>query len=83
MKEIFYERAKTLSIKYDYIKRQLDDNNDDWYNRQRDQAILQALGRGIRNENDYCFNLLCDYRYKGILENYDKNIVKIRTYHKY
>ena len=58
----------------------LDDNLNDWYTRQRDQAILQVLGRGIRNENDYCFNLLCDFRYTKILKTYDKNIVDKKDY---
>ena len=40
MKKIFYKRAKTLNIKYDQTKRIIDDNLDDWYDRQRDQAIL-------------------------------------------
>ena len=57
----------------------LDDSFNDWYKRQRDQAIIQVLGRGIRNENDYCFNLLCDYRYQKILGKYEnEGIVKIR-----
>jgi len=34
-------------------------------------------------ETDYCFNLLCDFRYKKILENYDKELIKIRKYHDY
>ena len=28
------------------------------------QALIQAIGRGIRHENDYCMILLVDKRFK-------------------
>ena len=40
MKEMFYERSKTEPIKYGKKMHLLDDTFYDWYNRQRDQAIL-------------------------------------------
>jgi hypothetical protein len=40
MKKMFYERSKTELIKYGKKFLLLDDNYYDWYNRQRDQAII-------------------------------------------
>ena len=37
-----------------------------YYNSKRNQAILQAVGRGVRNQHDYCSVILCDKRYNYI-----------------
>ena len=40
MKKIFYERAEIETFKYGKIMKKLDDSYYDWYERQRDQAII-------------------------------------------
>ena len=34
-----------------------------YYRTQTEQALEQAIGRGVRHKDDYCCILLCDYRY--------------------
>ena len=38
--------------------------NSDWYVSQTFRSVCQAIGRGIRNKNDYSSIILIDYRYQ-------------------
>ena len=70
MKKLFFEKEENK--KYGRF--------NDFYNQWKLQSIIQGIGRGVRNMNDYCFVLLCDCRYTKIMKKY-KDKYLIRSYH--
>ena len=49
-----------------------------WYNNTTSNVIIQSIGRGVRNENDYCTTYILDgcfgTLYQKTLEQYPKHI---------
>ena len=62
-KKWFNDRQKNNSLD---INHKNWDSGEDWYNYQAHRAINQALGRVLRNRNDYGVVLLFDARWRQV-----------------
>ncbi|MEG1141804.1 MAG: helicase C-terminal domain-containing protein [Clostridia bacterium] len=57
-----------LSLNDKFVKAKLNKNTN-WYKSKAVISILQGIGRGVRNENDYCDTFILDANFSDLLKN--------------
>lgn len=53
-------------LKNNFVRRK-SDGNFKWYSGQASLSIIQGVGRGVRNENDWCYSFILDGSIDGLL----------------